>query len=63
MVFATAILASSLSDDLLGRAIHHVVDLLKRRDLKPDMIRSSIQMIGAFRFVNVSSLFYKKNSR
>lgn len=43
-----AMLASSLSDDLLGKAIFHVIGLLKRRDLKPDMIRTNIQMIGAF---------------
>eukprot|EP00250_Pteridium_aquilinum_P018481 c24109_g1_i1 orf=324-4016(+) len=43
-----AMLASSLSDDLLGRAIFHVIELLKRRDLKPEMIRTNIQMIGAF---------------
>lgn len=43
-----AMLASSLSDDLLGKAIFHVIELPKRRDLKPDMIRTNIQMIGAF---------------
>ncbi|KAH7437479.1 hypothetical protein KP509_05G074400 [Ceratopteris richardii] len=43
-----AALASSLSDELLGRAIQHVIGILKGRSLKLEIIRSNIQMIGAF---------------
>ncbi|CAI5988630.1 unnamed protein product [Closterium sp. NIES-64] len=42
-----ASLAASLSDDLLARATKSVVALLQRTDLKPDMTRSYIQMVGA----------------
>ncbi|CAM6099751.1 unnamed protein product [Calypogeia fissa] len=43
-----ATLASSMSDDLLARATVSVVQLLKNKDVKPDMTRTNIQMIGAF---------------
>ncbi|CAI5478422.1 unnamed protein product [Closterium sp. Yama58-4] len=42
-----ASLAASLSDELLARATNSVVALLQRGDLKPDMTRSYIQMVGA----------------
>ncbi|GJP34416.1 hypothetical protein CLOM_g18863 [Closterium sp. NIES-68] len=42
-----ASLAASLSDDLLARATNSVVALLQRKDLKPEMTRSYIQMVGA----------------
>ncbi|GLJ25166.1 hypothetical protein SUGI_0481390 [Cryptomeria japonica] len=47
-VACLASLASSLSDDLLGKATVQVVQLLQRKSTKPDMIRTNIQMIGAF---------------
>ncbi|XP_024525263.1 cullin-associated NEDD8-dissociated protein 1 isoform X2 [Selaginella moellendorffii] len=43
-----ATLAACMSDDLLGRATVSVVDLLKNKDVKPDMTRTNIQMICAF---------------
>lgn len=42
-----AMLVSNTSDDLLGRATLHVVQLLKLKDSKPEMTRTNIQMIGA----------------
>jgi cullin-associated NEDD8-dissociated protein 1 len=42
-----ATLASSMSDDLLARATVSVVQLLKNKDVKADMTRTNIQMIGA----------------
>lgn len=46
-VSCIASLASSLSDDLLTKATVEVVELLKRKGLKPEMTRTNIQMIGA----------------
>eukprot|EP00249_Psilotum_nudum_P024642 c29247_g2_i2 orf=410-4126(+) len=42
-----AMLASSTSDDLLGKATCHVVQLLKNKYAKPELTRTNIQMIGA----------------
>ncbi|XP_068647216.1 cullin-associated NEDD8-dissociated protein 1 [Aristolochia californica] len=42
-----ASLASSFSDDLLAKATVEVVQLLKRKGPKPEIIRTNIQMIGA----------------
>lgn len=44
-----ASLASSLSDDLLAKATFEVVQLLKNKNIKPEMTRTNIQMIGALR--------------
>ncbi|KAL3700206.1 hypothetical protein R1sor_018228 [Riccia sorocarpa] len=43
-----ATLASSMTDDLLARATISVVQILKNKDVKSDMTRTNIQMIGAF---------------
>ncbi|KAG0632469.1 hypothetical protein M758_1G330700 [Ceratodon purpureus] len=43
-----ATLAATMSDDLLARATINVVQILKNKDVKPDMTRTNIQMIGAF---------------
>jgi len=43
-----ATLAATMSDDLLARATVNVVQILKNKDVKPDMTRTNIQMIGAF---------------
>ncbi|XP_024383560.1 cullin-associated NEDD8-dissociated protein 1 isoform X1 [Physcomitrium patens] len=43
-----ATLATTMSDDLLAKATANVVQILKNKDVKPDMIRTNIQMIGAF---------------
>ncbi|KAG1370006.1 hypothetical protein COCNU_15G003720 [Cocos nucifera] len=42
-----ASLASSLSDDLLAKATFEVVQLLKNKNIKPEITRTNIQMIGA----------------
>ncbi|KMZ66866.1 hypothetical protein ZOSMA_287G00290, partial [Zostera marina] len=42
-----ASLASSFSDDLLAKAMIEIVKLLKNQRLKPEMIRTNIQMVGA----------------
>lgn len=42
-----ASLASSLSDDLLAKATFAVVQLLKNKNMKPEMTRTNIQMVGA----------------
>lgn len=52
-LFASASLASSLSDDFLTKATVEVVGLLKRKAAKPEMTRTNIQMIGALRSVDV----------
>ncbi|RWW89291.1 hypothetical protein BHE74_00001784, partial [Ensete ventricosum] len=44
-----ASLASSLSDDLLAKATFEVVQLLKSKNIKPELTRTNIQMIGALR--------------
>ncbi|KAL6494456.1 Cullin-associated NEDD8-dissociated protein 1 [Orobanche gracilis] len=46
-VSCIASLASSLSDDLLAKAIVEVVRLLKTRTTKSEITRTNIQMIGA----------------
>ncbi|KAL9353697.1 hypothetical protein Peur_051667 [Populus x canadensis] len=46
-VSCIASLASSLSDDLLGKATVEVVRKLRTKGAKPEMIRTNIQMIGA----------------
>ncbi|KAG0496791.1 hypothetical protein HPP92_001482 [Vanilla planifolia] len=47
-VSCIASLASSLSDDLLSNATADVVQLLKNKNIKPELTRTNIQMIGAF---------------
>jgi cullin-associated NEDD8-dissociated protein 1 len=47
-MLVAATLASSMSDDLLARATITVVQILKNKDVKPEMTRTNIQMIGAF---------------
>lgn len=42
-----ATLAAVMSDDLLARATINVVQILKNKDVKADVIRTNIQMIGA----------------
>ncbi|XP_020253052.1 cullin-associated NEDD8-dissociated protein 1 isoform X3 [Asparagus officinalis] len=42
-----ASLASSLSDDLLAKATAAVVQLLRNTNMKPEIIRTNIQMVGA----------------
>ncbi|KAG6780047.1 hypothetical protein POTOM_016455 [Populus tomentosa] len=46
-VSCIASLASSLSDDLLGKVTVEVVRKLRTKGAKPEMIRTNIQMIGA----------------
>ncbi|KAB5574504.1 hypothetical protein DKX38_001698 [Salix brachista] len=46
-VSCIASLASSLSDDLLGKTTIEVVRKLRTKGAKPEMIRTNIQMIGA----------------
>ncbi|KAG6781866.1 hypothetical protein POTOM_011249 [Populus tomentosa] len=46
-VSCIASLASSLSDDLLGKATVEVVRKLRSKGAKPEMIRTNIQMIGS----------------
>ncbi|CAA7404605.1 unnamed protein product [Spirodela intermedia] len=46
-IACTASLASSLSDDLLAKATTEVVKLLKNKNIRPEMARTNIQMIGA----------------
>nr|GEV52584.1 cullin-associated NEDD8-dissociated protein 1 [Tanacetum cinerariifolium] len=46
-VSCIASLASSLSDDLLAKGTVEVVRILKSKGMKPEMIRTNIQMIGA----------------
>ena len=48
MFSRAATLAATMSDDLLARATINVVQILKNKDVKPDMTRTNIQMIGAF---------------
>ncbi|KAH9575070.1 hypothetical protein CY35_01G092900 [Sphagnum magellanicum] len=43
-----ASLAASMSDDLLARATITVVQILKNKEVRPEMTRTNIQMIGAF---------------
>jgi cullin-associated NEDD8-dissociated protein 1 len=47
MVVAAS-LAASMSDDLLARATITVVQILKNKEVRPEMTRTNIQMIGAF---------------
>jgi cullin-associated NEDD8-dissociated protein 1 len=47
-MLVAATLASSMSDDLLARATITVVQILKNKEVKPEMTRTNIQMIGAF---------------
>ncbi|KAL8162625.1 hypothetical protein V2J09_014114, partial [Rumex salicifolius] len=47
VVSCMASLSSSLSDDLLAKAIVEVVNLVKRKGMKPEMTRTNIQMIGS----------------
>ncbi|KAF5731795.1 cullin-associated NEDD8-dissociated protein 1 [Tripterygium wilfordii] len=46
-VSCIASLASSLSEDLLGKATVEVVQNLRKKGVKPEMTRTNIQMIGA----------------
>ncbi|URE47190.1 Cullin-associated NEDD8-dissociated [Musa troglodytarum] len=46
-ILCIASLASSLSDDLLAKATFEVVQLLKSKNIKPELTRTNIQMIGA----------------
>jgi cullin-associated NEDD8-dissociated protein 1 len=47
-MLVAATLASSMSDDLLARATITVVQILKNKEVKPEMTRTNIQMIRAF---------------
>lgn len=47
-VACIASLAASLSDNLLAKATADVVQLLKNKNTKPEIIRTNIQMVGAF---------------
>jgi cullin-associated NEDD8-dissociated protein 1 len=47
-MLVAATLASSMSDDLLARATITVVQILKNKEVRPEMTRTNIQMIGAF---------------
>jgi cullin-associated NEDD8-dissociated protein 1 len=49
ILWSSASLASSLSDDLLGKATVEVVRKLRSKGAKPEMIRTNIQMIGSLR--------------
>ena len=49
LVLLVASLASSLSDDLLAKATTAVVQLLKNKNMKPEITRTNIQMVGALR--------------
>ncbi|WOL01566.1 cullin-associated NEDD8-dissociated protein 1 [Canna indica] len=46
-ILCIASLASSLSDDLLSKATSEVVQLLKSKNVKPELTRTNIQMIGS----------------
>eukprot|EP00897_Mesotaenium_endlicherianum_P010551 jgi/Mesen1/9524/ME000637S08970 len=46
-IHCLAHLATHISDDLLNRATSNVVLMLGKKDVKPDMTRSYIQMVGA----------------
>ncbi len=47
-MLVAASLAASMSDDLLARATITVVQILKNKEVRPEMTRTNIQMIGAF---------------
>jgi cullin-associated NEDD8-dissociated protein 1 len=47
-ILVAASLAASMSDDLLARATITVVQILKNKEVRPEMTRTNIQMIGAF---------------
>jgi cullin-associated NEDD8-dissociated protein 1 len=50
LIYYSASLAPSLSDDLLAKGTLEVMKLLKNKSAKPDIIRTNIQMIGALRY-------------
>lgn len=54
---SSASLSSSLSDDLLAKAIVEVVTNLKNKVAKSEMTRTNIQMIGALRLAISFTLF------
>lgn len=57
IALSAASLASSLSDDLLAKATVEVIQHLRNKVMKSEMIRTNIQMIGALRLVLPSVLF------
>lgn len=56
LIYNSASLAPSLSDDLLAKGTLEVVKLLRNKSAKPDIIRTNIQMIGALRYFYYSGL-------